>query len=470
MKLKQFLLLLFSIIILVFGLMGCAIDVTTYVDNIEDNAPLSMYLVGRGWKKKSLDDILDEIIYEDYRKMFNYKRSRKLKFKIFNDAETMYNQITKEMYAGRGPDIIVINSLSSHYLDLYKASQQDAFTDMDILIENSESFNLNDYNPLAMDTGIINGKRIMIPMGYNVNFSVGIKECFNHYNLEIPDKLTLESYLDTIEEYYSKTDMPVLLGIDEACLLSQFFDMGELIEGTDELRRLLDIFKTERERKISFPIMDLDHAEWPTFSFLQAHGWVYNNKLLFLGQVGQWESIPSRRFHLQYNTIEAYWDQEMQWFPQPFKENQPVEAFVEYGFVINNNSKHKNEAFEFIEYVLSEIKQSTVNIIHNPIRKDSFDIRKHEFAKGLDISCEDPGFGRIGHPDWIPDEKFVPKEMMEEFSTYLESAEEFEYIGQFKYIYYNIMQPSIEDYYKGYITFDALINDINSKLKIYYSE
>jgi hypothetical protein len=402
-------------------------EVTTYVDDLEDDAELSVYLVGRGWHKKSFTDLLDLYMYDDYQYMFNYKRSRQLKFTFFDDAEAMYNQIFKEMmFKGEGPDIIVINSLSGRYLNLYKLSQQNAFADMDILIEDSENFDLNDYNPLVMDTGIINGKRIMIPIGYNVNFCVGMEECFNYHNIDIPDKLTMESYLDTIEEYYSKTDMPVLMGIDEAYLLSQFFDMGEPIEKTDELRRLLDVLKIERERELDFRIIDLDNAEW-SYNFIKAHDWLYNNRLLFLGQVGQRENIPFRRFHLNYNVIETYWGRKMLWYPQPFQENQPVEAYVEYGYVINNNSKHKNEAFEFIEFVLSKIKQTTTNTMYFPARKDSYDERKFQFDK-LNIS-----YGTPFAPDPIPDEKYVPKEMVEEFTAYVDSAEEFEYIGHFKF-------------------------------------
>lgn len=463
MKLKHTKTIILTILIITLLFSSCTSEVS-YIDDLEDDSPLRVYLL--------VNDRLDQLIVRDYGRSYNYSGAlRWLEMITFDDAETMYDQLVKEMYAGGGPDIIVINSISSRYLDLYKIAQQNAFADMDILIENSEDFDLNDYNHLAMDTGIINGKRIMMPMGYNVNFSMGMEECFDYYNIKIPDKLTLPRYLDTIEEYYNKTpNMPVMLGIDEVCLLSQFFDMGQLIEKTDELKRLLDIIKIEHDRKTGFQMMDLDHAEWP-YNFIQAHNWVYKNKFLFIDQVGQKESIPSRRFHLEYNVIETYWERKMLWFPQPFRENQPKEAYVEYGFVINSNSKHKNEAFKFIEFALSIIKQTTTNTINNPVRKDSFDKRKLEFDNGLNISYSDPwGFGGQGGPDYIPDEKYVPKEMVDEFMTYIENVDEFKYIGHFKYIYYNIMQSSIEDYYKDYITFDEMLDEINNKLKIYYSE
>ena len=460
---KKILLILLATTLVLLMLAGCVTKEANYTDEVEDKSPMEVYLLG--------GERLDSLIARDYSVAYNYTHQRPIKTTTFADAETMYDQIMIEMYAGGGPDIILINGASSQYLNLSKLSDQNAFADMDILIEKSESFDLNEYNTQAMDTGVINGKRIMLPMEYSVNYCVGIEECFDHHEIEVPEKLTMDSYLSTIEDYHKKnSNAPALLGIDEEYLLSEFYKEGEKLEKSDELRRLLDILKTEHERIVEFGLRDVSRSEWP-YAFIDAHDYMYNNRFLYIGAVGQREDVYFRMFHLQYNTIKNYWEREALWFPQPFREGKPVEAYVEYGFAINNNSSHKNEAFNFVEYSLSKLKQTTANTIHFPVRKDSMDERKQEFSRGLNISYCDPwGVGAYGvHPDLIPDEN-VPEEMTEDFATYVDSAEEYRYIGHFKYVYYSIMKPSIEDYYRGYMSFDALIDEINNKLEIYYSE
>ncbi|MCK5129047.1 MAG: extracellular solute-binding protein [Clostridiales bacterium] len=464
MRIKK-ILVLSIVLLLVLGFMGCAAENTAHEDYLEEKQSISVYLL--------FPDRLSRLFPIDFNRSFYsiyYKRRVWLQPTFFYDAKAMYDQILKEMYLGEGPDLIVINGTSSKYLNLNKLSQQDAFADMDILIENSETFDLNDYNSLAMDTGIINEKRIMIPMGYNVNSMIGLKECFQYHDIKIPEELTLTNYMDLIEEYYSKTSAPAWLGINEEYLLSQFIDIGEQIEKTDELKRLLDILQIEHNRKLNTYMIDFEHAEWP-YNFINAHDYFYNKKLLFLGPVGQRERVHFRMFSMQYNTLENYWNRKVILFPQPIPVNEPTKAYVEYGFVINNNSKNKNEAFSFIEFVLSEIKQTTGSTIDFPVRKDSFETRKQEFEEGINVSYADSlGIGAYGiHPDFIPNE-FVPKEIVKELTTYVESAEDFEYIGHYKFIYYNILQPSFEDYYEDFVTYDEMIDDINNKLKIYYNE
>lgn len=471
MRKKRTLLTIFVMIILaIVMLSGCATQVVNYVDDPEDDSPIRIYVLSD--RVKGFIDYLDNLIYSDFQNGFNYSHDYRLRVTCFEDADTMYTQILDEMFKGGGPDIIVINSLSGRYLNVDKLTPQNAFADLDILLENNGNIDLNDYNTEVMDTGIIHGKRVILPVGYNVNYTVGIQECFDEHNLEAPKEMSMTSYLDTLEEYYKKSSLsPAMLGIEESYLISQFFEMGGELEKSDELRRLLDVLKIEHQRNANMVMHDLRSADFPK-RFIDEHGWFYDNGLLFMDQTGQ-RYMTTRRFHLHYNTIETYWGRNMVWFPQPFREDHPVEAYVEHGFAINNNSKHKNEAFEFIELVLSETRQFTAHVMHYPVRLDAYQKELEVFTKGLNLSYPDYwGIGGAGypHPDYIPDEKFLPTKMADEFLDYVTSPEKYTFMGHFDYIYYNVMEPSIKDYYKGHMSFDALVEEINDKLVIYYSE
>ena len=457
---KRWVLLVTILITIALTVSGCA---TSKVDDDNDEPKLSMYLLA--------GERLDYLFIVDYLRTYEYMYKKWTTCSGFEDAETMYDQIRKEIYAGRGPDVILINSATSQYLDLYKLSESDALADLDTLIENSETFNLEDYNEKAMDTGVINGKRIMMPVEFGVNYCVAIEETFDHHEIDLPETLTLTSYLDTLDEYYSNVEeRPAMLGFEEEHLLAQFYTVGEYLEKSEELKRLLDTMKIERDRSRYGGQYNFERAEWVHY-FLDAHQWFYTNRYLYLGPVGRREDVYYRMFHLQYNTIQKHLEKNIAWYPQPCREGGSSQAYVEYGLAINNNSKHKEEAFEFIEIILGKIKQTTANTIHFPVRKDSLEDRNKEFRKGLNISYLDPlGFGAYGvHPDVFPDES-IPDEVTQDFIAYVEGVEEYKYIGHFKFVYYTFMKKSINDYYKGYITYDELIDEINNKLKLYYSE
>lgn len=45
---------------------------------------------------------------------------------------------------------------------------------MNIFIEYSNNFNLDDYNKAVLDAGIIDNKRILIPISYKVEYLIGV--------------------------------------------------------------------------------------------------------------------------------------------------------------------------------------------------------------------------------------------------------------------------------------------------------
>ena len=438
---------------------GCVSEEAIYVDDVNDESKISIYLL--------IGEKLDNLVEVDYliTHMYTFHYKRWIDVSYFTDPRIMYDRILNEMYQGGGPDIIIINSVSNKYLNLYKLSEINALADMDKLIANSEIFKMEDYNKAAMDAGIVQGKRILLPMEFGVNYCVAIEETFDHHGIEMPETLTMSSYLDTLEEYYSKVEeRPAMLGFDEERLLAQFYTEGEYLEKSEELKRLLDVIKIERDRSRYGGEYDLEGASW-TSKFIEGHQWFYDNHHLYLGAVEKNKDVHYRMFHLQYNTIDKFLEKTVAWFPLPCREGEQYEAYVENGFVINNNSKHKNEAFKFLEIILGMKKQITSNTIHFPVRNECLTDRSHDFMKGLNLSYTMPGV----FLDMLPDES-IPDDVKLDFIDYVEGIENYEYIGHFKYVYNNLMKSNIEDYFKGYITYEKLIDEINNKLMIYYTE
>jgi hypothetical protein len=67
-------------------------------------------------------------------------------------------------------------------------------------------------------------------------------------------------------------------------------------------------------------------------------------------------------------------------------------------------------------------------------------------------------------------ETHVPDNMVNDFIVYLESIQTYEYIGEFRYLYQNVFNESIQSYYDDHITYDEMIDEMNNKMAIYLSE
>jgi multiple sugar transport system substrate-binding protein len=419
----------------------------SYIDDVEDEAPLSIYLLQ--------DDYFDSLM-KDHIQAYNRlkpKENRPIEITEFKSEEDMYARILNEISAGKGPDIISTNTKTDKYIDINKISKQNCFADIDILIENSNDFNLDDYNKTVLDAGIIDGKRVFMPLSYKVEYLIGVEECFKNNNIEIPDKLTLDIYLNILEQYYqNKTNKPTKTGkIEIINLLSTYFEYGKPLEKSDKLLRLFKLLKIENEKELTYI------EEFDPISYYEKF---INNNSLFMKPFHM-GYIQFRRLYEHYNVIENRFQSNIIVFNQPF---YITKSYIENIIAININSKHKNEAFDFVQFMLSEhVQSNSFKMIDLPVNNDSYEYEVYNLVNN--IIGQDIFFTAI--VDYPSD---IPEKTKNDFIEYIESAETCEYIGNLRYVYHNIMSKSIEDYYNDRLTFDEMIDEINNKLSIYYSE
>ena len=82
----------------------------------------------------------------------------------FDNIEKMTSQLTTELMAGKGPDIITSGELSLLSLSTEKLIKQGVFANIDDIISNSEDkdkLKLSDYNSNILDAGVYDGKRYL---------------------------------------------------------------------------------------------------------------------------------------------------------------------------------------------------------------------------------------------------------------------------------------------------------------------
>ena len=430
--------LLVSLIIAACFFWGCSKE-DIYIDDTEDDNPIRIFC------------LFPDSFIDGYNKT-KPKGTREIElveidFRSIEDIKDAYDNILKEITLGGGPDIIFISNHMSKSIDLHKTSESNAFADMDILIENSETFNFNDFKKDALDAGIINDKRVLIPISYYSEYMIGVKESFEYNGLEIPEEFTMDTFIGIVEDYYQNTNSPAFFNSWEPYyLLSEFIQIGKPIEKSDRLKRLFEVFKEDHKRNNDYQ----NTVNNFTDNFLNDHILFYNT----------WKVNQYGDLHMYYNILNNKNESNMIIFEMPINENRFSKAYINEGFLININSKHKNEAF--IEYVLSEQVQSQLGIIPNlPINKKAYENRTNGFFDGY-CGCFDYDFG--------VEETEIPMELKMDYVDYINNFQSYEYLGIFNYIYFNIAKEIIEDYYNDKITFDEMIDEINNKLSIYYTE
>lgn len=435
----------------------------SYEDDLEDRTPLQIYLFDRDSNDCTIKKHIESYnIFNDDNKL-----DIEISSYTIDEAEVMYETILNEMAVGKGPDIIVLNNQIDKYIDISKISKQNAFADMDRLIENSESFDIDLYNKYVIDAGIIDNQRVIMPISFEVEYITAVKESFENNYLDIPDTMTMDTYLETVEDYYSyEQNNPAMLGIDTERLLFSVINEDGRFENDNVTKRVFYVLKEEHSRMDKVVSVRVNEYE---DLFANAGYFISNNYLFNLADLTwlhQFEDI-----HIHYNLAENMFNSHFLWYPSPIGTVGTPFATVDRGFLINNNSKHKNEAFEFIEYALSNSSQGNkLNMTNLPVNLHIYNTKCEDFLKGYDYYVGYPGEGRRYASVYFPNETVLPDEIAIDFLDYVNSAEEFHYLGNIKYLYNNVLYEVIEDYYNNKISFEDLINAMNSKLAIYYTE
>ena len=93
--------------------------------------------------------------------------------------EEFETRIRTEIPAGGGPDLVLM--ADGTFRDIYKTMQTDLFEDLNPYFGTDEEIALSDFVKPVMDGGILNGKRYLAPLNY-----------------ELPVYLTTQSILDEV--------------------------------------------------------------------------------------------------------------------------------------------------------------------------------------------------------------------------------------------------------------------------------
>ncbi|MCK5129616.1 MAG: hypothetical protein KAQ68_07180 [Clostridiales bacterium] len=427
-----------------------------YMDDESDETPLQIYL-------SEYDQSLKYHI-EQYNKFRKGKYSRRVEVTNFvlTDRNTMYDLIRSEIAAGSGPDLFYMHLFGEYFWDFEKAAKDNLFADMDVLIQNRDGFDLDDYNNMVMDASIIDNKRSIMPLSYEVKYIMSTKENFRANNLRRPWILSSDKYLNLLESFFASTEdnVPAYLGIRNYHLLDEFIPDNEPIKNTKELKRLLDIFKIQGNRGSKFQeenIYDYDNEHSRTYYFIE---YFVNDAFLFLDP-DNYGANQFALFQANYNTLENLLDTNMVYYKAPQFKNNSADANISESIAINMNSTHKNAAFDFVMYLLSEGVQSKHSHSRGlPVNKNAYKTAKQYFKDG----GTDYGISKqylTPKVPWWDAQKFI---------WFVESARTCDFPDSTAYIRSYVFGNAVGRYYNDEISFDTLVDEMNQALYSYYNE
>lgn len=391
----------------------------------------------------------------------------------FSSRDRMIQQMSTEIMAGGGPDIIILDN----ELPVSKLINQGAFADMNTLLKNDKSerkINLDDYDNTLMDTGVFKGKRYMMPMLIEPDIYISNSALFKDYDLATNTRLTYSNINNKLKKFannsnnlsltdsYSSSKEIILHYINDNINKEDYttdFETKKFKSTIESLKKLVkksiadtkttkDLSKSEC--LLSKGTTDKETGIYTPYNFSLSHMSGYSStQTTFTGGITE-------------------------------KENQS-RATISCGFMINNNSNKKEKAFEFIKYSLGERMQrfitfdSTYGDTYNiTVNKDALNNSLSSFAYGdtynitvnkdaLNNSLSSSAYGDTDFDEIKEQDSFTDK-----YASYINSINTYEIRDG----YYNdkVIGSLVDDYLQDKIPIDNFIANLNSKTKIYLYE
>lgn len=435
----------------VFAATSCA-PKDQYIDDVEDDTPLQVYLM--------FFDVYEKDAIIKYNRAIDEGtiEGRKIEITEFEleELENMYDRLSSEMISGKGPDIIFIDRIMDLFLDFTKMSEQGAFADMDILIEKSETFSFDDYNKAALDSGIIKEKRTMMPLSYAVGYIVTTQQNMDEINMTVPDILTFDKFFQMIEKRHGEADA---IGSDyqsREILYNMISEDGLQEQWIQYLHKYMELEIEDQKRY---------EAMGGTSSFADLFQRICSGDILtyYSGYI----SVGPTFFLLgdSYNMTENLYNKTFVIMNEPIDIEGNSYGYINSGCAINMNSIHKNDAFKFVEFLLSESCQYSVTLkmASLPVNTAAYNSAKTDFLNDTFVKFFN---GSTTEYAKTP----LPDETKDYFINLIEGVNEYKYNGQQRYIYKHVIRDAIDDYKSGKIDFDRMVEEINRKIKLYYSE
>lgn len=420
-------------ILMVLTLFGC----NSENDNNNNDDLLTIYVVNEHPIIRLID------AYNDSNK------SDKINVVEIQDGDTLNSKLSAELMAGKGPDIVLYDSSYNGISNMEKMMALDVFADYNELIKNDSSdssIDLKNYNEVVMDSGIYKGKRYFMPISYMPNFLITTTKLSDEYSIDTSKSITYEKSPKVLSKYLNKAK--------KSENMSGFYNVNEelyaLIDSNIDFFNKTNTLQSDKFlnnlNALSELILPADKNNSLGTDPLEL---VLKGNTMFASLYQITGSEPNGMGYIYY-----YFKSNSQ---TPLIMNNLSDsedtssAFIDKGFLINNNSDKKESAFKFVKYMLSEDVQCNSEVglpVNKAAQKkliEEIDLDSYNMEKDSDYN------------------NFI--------SNYSNALDGINKCG-FRNDYFNnsIINDVVSKYVSGDITEKQFIKEIQGKTQLYLNE
>lgn len=371
------------------------------------------------------------------------------------EGDQYSDKLNAELMAAKGPDIIYLPSWYNRRLYMEK----DILVNLDEMIEKDKEFNIEDYNTHMIDNSRYKGKLYTMPISYNMFYSFMLNEkLLEEKGVTVGDDLIWKDIYALSKKLNenSKEQIYVLPEIDDYMLydwivwqdLDYYLDLTnkEAKFNSKEFIETLELLKAIKEDDIMHP--DLS---WYDIADKKLSGESVKNIAIYPGQTHAYHYIRSNAAVFGgFNAISA-----------PKGEYTGNRLYHSNFLSINSNSKHREEVWEFIKFVLSEEVQATDRYL----LQKNFHIKNNVSEKQIDeVIFKEQKNNEV----YIKknNEYFANEEDLERLSKMIANLNK-PYISEpFHYIIYDEVQLFLD----GEKTAEAVAEQLQNKAQIFLNE
>ena len=300
----------------------------------------------------------------------------------FDSEQEMSTQISTEIMAGSGPDIISL----SQKLPFEKLIESRSLMNIYDLLKDdnsSNSINLDDYNVNILNAGVYDNVLYIVPLFYGVYVLVSTEERLKNFDIKENNgfSLTYSNFSDVFENYFLNDEGYSFVSNELSDFLWFDFPMklfcrflNSYVDFENKVTYFeSDDFKSKLDTMCR--LLNASKEDFPDFIFDD----LYINRSL---------SLMVRKY--------AYYKSENE---TPVicrglvKSDNDYSAFVQVGFGINSNTHFEKQAYAFLKFALSEDVQTKMcgakGILYSanisfPVNKKAFEQAKYSASKQAD--------------------------------------------------------------------------------------
>ena len=397
------------------------------------------------------EDSLSWII-EKYNKYCTNRNNPSFQIEVvkFNSEQEMSTQISTEIMAGSGPDIISL----SQKLPFEKLIESRSLMNIYNLLKDdnsSNAINLDDYNVNILNAGVYDNGLYIVPLFYGVDVLVSTEDRLNDFDIKENNgfSLTYSNFSDVFKNYFANDkgysfvsnelsdfwwfDYPMQLfcrflnSYVDFKNETVYFDTDEFKDNLDVMTQMLKISQKNNTNELfdglyinrSFPLMT------GNYSYYQS---INETPVVFRGLT---------------------------------KNKDVNSAHIQAGYAINNNTQLKEQALAFIKYTLSdeiqEIGATASGSLSFPVNMSVYDNAKLDAASRTDDNNEIIG---------------IDNEFMKAYIDIADNVNACTLYRDVSHSYYNssVIGGIVDKYLSGDISKEKFIRQLTAATEIYLTE